>query len=462
MTSMYVVLGDLDLNSDEYVTMSLEDTTGRKKAIWTDPGVTRSGRERTEVSYPNKTLQLVIGIRPQDTTAELETALRAVYQEIVRADDPDDTLWLYYRPVADASWTTIRKIKVLHADCTVPVDNRMWKAMVLSGIEMELECEEAWRGDEVEVSFVEDDSDVENAHDGSRENFLTIATADVEGDLPAFCRIEVVSSGGGYTAWRIAQKDDFTGNLTLEFSGTVNAVSSGGEYYIHTGLSTEWGTVQGKIVSAQEYYGLYRAFARVRDIAGTGGNLYLRARWGTSEGLDVVPTEASRSTNAQHRVKPVYASSTIETNVWVDVPLGIVDFRESTWKRGDYEPVYFSVELQAKRTSGTEWCHIDRIYLMPLDDGYLWAGRVSGVSDWTNKLVIDSDENRVYVVTSDGSLRFYPSVDGRPFRLNPHTSIRTRVYFLWEEDQYPSQNIIQFAGSNRQAAVTMYYTPRYL
>jgi len=457
------MLGSLNINSGNYTVKGFEETTEPKQAIWGNRGDAGDGRSIIDTSLPNKKFMITLSIVGQTATTDLNSALRTLYETVVRADDPDDTLWLYHRPSADVAWTAIRKIKVLYADCMVPTDQKMWKALILDGIQLSLECEEAWRGTEIELTEVGADANVENADDTGRDNHWDINATLLEGDIPGFCRIEVASTHGNYSGWRIAQKKDFSSNLTLEFSGTADATASGGEFYSYS-PGTTWGIVGNKTLTASIYYGLYRVFARVQDRAMSGGDHYLRIRWGTATAVDAAPNATSMITNDQHRVKPsMYTGDNPDSRVWVDVPLGMVDFRESYWKAGSYEPLYFSIQLQAKENNlPLASLYVDRLYLMPLDEGYLWAGRTDGASVTNDILIADSDSGKVFVVNSSGQIKFFPSLDGKPFNLDPHAVSTIRLFFLWEEGSAPSQNIIRSGGVDRQAHVNVFYIPRFL
>ncbi|MDH7487527.1 MAG: hypothetical protein QHJ81_14785, partial [Anaerolineae bacterium] len=212
-------------------------------------------------------------------------------------------------------------------------------------------------------------------------------------------------------------------------------------------------------------YGLYRIFARVYDPAPVGGNLYLRARWGISGTADNPPEPDTEIIGPPVQVKPTRYNTDLDivSQVWVDIPLGTADFRYKTWYIESRDPGYFSIALEYRRTSGTEGIRIDRLYLMPLAEGYCYVGRTAGLSFMEETLCVSSIADKVYLLNRSGNVRLFPSLEGEIIKLEPSPDIGTvRIYFLWEEQYPPTQSIIRSGGVDRRMAVTVTVVPRYL
>jgi len=464
------ILGGLDLNAPggDYVVTAFEEMTSPKEVIWGSGDVTHEGRARGDVGYPNKTFTLTLSIRPQDDTSSLETCLRDLYDVITAVDDEENTVWFVHRPAADATWTTTRQIRVLHADGLVPTDQKMWKSRHLSAIELRLECEPAWRGTETTIV---DGVTIHNANDDTRDNYVDISNL-VPGDLPALARIECLSLDGNFTAWRIAVA---TGNappclewesLSGSWGAQANDAScSGGKRRDFSSCTTDWQSCGQMTFTTVGNFGLYRLFARVYDEAAAGGNLYLRARWGITSTANNPPEADSEVIGDQVQVRPTRYNTALDINgqIWVDLPLGSADFRYNTWYIDSRRPAYFSIKLEAKRTSGTEGLRIDRLYLMPLDEAYCFVGRTAGLSYAGETLRVSSIADKAYLLDSSGYIRLFPPVEGQLIKLAPTPDIGTvRLYFLWEEQYPPTQSVIQSGGIDRRMTVTVVIVPRYL
>lgn len=467
----YFKLDSLDLNSvgGNYVVTGFQDITGRKRVAWAAGDVTVSGSDRGDVAYPNKKFSMGLNIRVQDDTSTLDAALRTLYEKLVEVDDSSNTVWLYHRPVADTSWATIRKIRVLHVECSVPTDQRAWKARVLDGITLEFECEEAWRANsETELISA---TTIETADDGTGDNYVDIGTPGIDGDVPALCRISVTSTDGNYTSWKIGvgqahclEWEDVSDDTS---NNDDNSAGSCGNFT----PSSAWSSAGSMTISGTSY-GVYKVFARVKDTASTGGNAYIRMHWGIASTANYPPWTDTEVIEGSAQIKPTRYSGSVPSQIWVDVPLGTVNFSSSAWSINSNAPTYFSIKLDIKRTSGTDTIRIDRVYLMPIDYGFSWVGRSSGYAGSVNGVVhLSSIEDKAYIASSGSVIVGTPSVDGGIIRLDPVDAGSTRyIYFLWDEDPDPSEDgestpprsMIYDAGSYKTASVTVNIVPRYL
>jgi len=460
---------DLNIQSGDFVVTSFEDVTGSKSTEWSAPGASMDGRTRGDVSYPNKVFNIGLSIRVQGDTSTLDSVLRTLYEKIIEVDEQDETpVWFYHRPVADTSWTEIRRIKVLGAECKIPADQRAWKARVIDGIQLVLECEEGWRANS-ETELVSA-TVIKTTYDDVVDNYVDIGTPGIAGDLPALCRIAVASTDGNYTSWKIGVG---VGKI-MEWEDTGGATAADGDAshwaFLLADTGTTWQDAGALSMLASGNYGLYRVFARVKDMASVGGKAYIRMRWGIASTL-VINSDPDTDIEVIEdgvQIKPARHSGVVPSQIWVDVPLGTVDFRESKWKINSTDPRYFSIRLDTKRTAGVDAIYIDRLYFMPLDLGFCWVGRSQGVAETGQTMFLSSIEDRAYI--TDGTyIRGTPSLDGGIIKLPPVAAGSTRfIQFLWDEDtdpdltSVPPKSLIYSGAAYRTATITVDIVERYL
>jgi len=320
-----------------------------------------------------------------------------------------------------------------------------------------------WEGPEEQIPLSngngEDDLDgltVYNCDDDlgeyvSRDNWVSIKSEDIIGDLPAPIRLEMENTYdddiGLAWVWishnvhsspesmtHILEAEDATGGTTQDW-----AYASGGQYqqYALSGTSQElaytWDLTSEMLANCGgNYFKLLARFASVQDVRSFYFQFKLYYR----------------------QISAIWVSQ--EVNPEQDFALGIRDLATvqlPPWLPESGSPAPLELRMYVRRPDGATNLNLDFLQLSPVDN-YCVLRSLVGAVEHGETLIFDGMENLLYVETADGDAGTFTRYGSKAIMLWPERD--QRLYFLMHSEWANRAEV------ERTIAVKAYYRPRRL
>lgn len=313
-----------------------------------------------------------------------------------------------------------------------------------------------WEGPESELSLENTHGSgtggvtVYNHYDSVNENFVDIAGEDVEGVIPAACRIEMTNSYNEtarlsrvWLAHNIFSSPASFDHILEGEEASGGATGSSSEASDGEFTTVTWsGDTETELLSWSLSTTLLNAAA--------GNWFHVLVRF-----------QLSPATDIWYRFKIIHSSTaTVWEGPWVKFDsdyvlkirsMGLVQL--PPWLTGGYDSVSLDLNLYGKKEGGdTEY--IDFIQLTPVD-GFRYLYPAGYGVQYNQRLVDDGIEGLLYMDSGNGTARYgYYIAQGAPIQLWPGRD--QRLYFLqhaWTGNT---------AEIDRTLSVRVYYRPRRL
>lgn len=276
------------------------------------------------------------------------------------------------------------------------------------------------------------------------DNWVSIAAADVAGDLMAPCRLEITVVGSTYDLYKFYIGQNFTDpdNFThiLESSGSADATCSGGAYISVTPGSTAETTIDTYTISAAQLAAAAgKWYLPIIRFNGSGGS---PSRSGSYRFIFTSDGNTIWLQTGFYSFAALSAVANLGVMTPIRIPPGLATFS------GLYD---LALVLRVKGT--TSAVKVDFVQLTPID-GFR---KLDFIFPLSSRVIDSSISGETYMDNGAGANKTsYGTHYGEQIMLKPGT--KQRLYFLAEE------STLGVLSHSIEATMTVkvYYRPRYL
>lgn len=273
---------------------------------------------------------------------------------------------------------------------------------------------------------------IQNAHDGTRDNFVTIPAASVVGDKPALARVIVTPKTSGQDVGRV-----------IAFRRTAGLTDFEAVYYTSTALNPTagWSTV----TDASRIGGSYdRCQPAANNVP--YGRRYTIANWDSHLGVAAIAVIYKANAEDVDDDFEIYAAWSIadtpftgeakaiqEVGAWRTLVLGDIDVPET--ELGISEELDLYIDIYVERTGGAGSISIDGIMLLYTDECVVEAEAIGdGRASTADNIIIENFKHEIaHVVTATTSkLQYILNPLGTPGLIQLKPGMNNELHFLWE------------------------------